>query len=275
MRRGLCSRWLLDDGNSWRCSDDRRRRNHRRRCSNHWPRRRNRLNSTGRNRGTGHNYTSDRRSVGNRRTGGRRCRRNDICALTRLRNNPARCRSLRHRCGRTRHNRCWNRSSRSGRGRNSRTGSAYGRCRRCGSRSRYHNRGTTLRRSILRRCLSIAPLQNRLQRVTRLRYARQVEALACRRLGRGSLARNAVAVLEVLAHPLGLVRLDRAGMRLPRHADRFKRIQNGLALYFQFSCQIVNANLRHPSLFALSAPLSCSYQPRRRRNIVHVPLSLR
>jgi hypothetical protein len=39
-------------------------------------------------------------------------------------------------------------------------------------------------------------------------------------------------------------------MRLSRHADRFKRIQNGLALYFQFSCQIVNANLRHPSLFA-------------------------
>ena len=38
------------------------------------------------------------------------------------------------------------------------------------------------------------------------------------------------------------------------HADRRQRIQNGLALYFQFPCQIVDSNFAHPSLFASLRP---------------------
>jgi hypothetical protein len=41
---------------------------------------------------------------------------------------------------------------------------------------------------------------------------------------------------------------DRAGMRLLLgHSDLRQRIQNGLALDFQFSREIVNSNLTHPT----------------------------
>ena len=45
-------------------------------------------------------------------------------------------------------------------------------------------------------------------------------------------------------------------MGLSRHANCFERVQNRPALYFQFSCQIVNSNFAHPSLFACPARLA-------------------
>ncbi len=51
-------------------------------------------------------------------------------------------------------------------------------------------------------------------------------------------------------------------MGLSCDADRFERVQNWPALYFQFPCQIVDSNFAHPSLFVLlPCALSCSYQP--------------
>ena len=68
------------------------------------------------------------------------------------------------------------------------------------------------------------------------------------------------AVPEILPDPFGLVGLDGAGVGLSGHADCFERVQDWPALDFQFSCQIVNSNFVHPSLFG-SRALSCSYQP--------------
>jgi hypothetical protein len=99
----------------------------------------------------------------------------------------------------------------------------------------------------LRGGLGALALQNGAQRIARLGDMRQVEF----RLGFGSGARTSTAAtrLEVVAYSFGLVGVDRTGVRLSGHANRFQRIQNRLALYFQFSCQIVNSNLGHPSLF--------------------------
>jgi hypothetical protein len=63
-----------------------------------------------------------------------------------------------------------------------------------------------------------------------------------------------VSAVEIVAHLLGLIGLDRTGMRLSRDANCFKRVQNRPALYFQFSCQIVDSNFAHPSLFASLRP---------------------
>jgi hypothetical protein len=71
---------------------------------------------------------------------------------------------------------------------------------------------------------------------------------------RPACARAAASTVEVVAHLLGLIGLDRAGVRLSSNADRFKRIENRPALYFQFSCQIVDSNFAHPSLFASLRP---------------------
>jgi hypothetical protein len=38
-------------------------------------------------------------------------------------------------------------------------------------------------------------------------------------------------------------------MGLSGHADCFKRVEDWPALDFQFSCQIVDSNFAHPSLF--------------------------
>jgi hypothetical protein len=73
----------------------------------------------------------------------------------------------------------------------------------------------------------------------------------------GASATTAAARLEVVAYSFGLVGFDGTGVRLSGHADRFQRIQNRLTLYFQFSCQIVNANLGHPSLFIPYADQLC------------------
>lgn len=72
----------------------------------------------------------------------------------------------------------------------------------------------------------------------------------CRWLGgAGGLLRSIQLHTEVLAHFLGLIRLNGAGMRLLlADADLGKQVQNFLALDFQFPCQIVDANLFHPGL---------------------------
>src|SRR5271170_5997957 len=64
------------------------------------------------------------------------------------------------------------------------------------------------------------------------------------------------AVFEVFPDLFGLIGFNGAGMGLSRHADCFERVQNRPALYFQFSCQIVNSNFAHPSLFACPARLA-------------------
>jgi hypothetical protein len=62
------------------------------------------------------------------------------------------------------------------------------------------------------------------------------------------------AVLEVFPDSFGLVGFDGAGMGLSCHADCFERVQDWPALDFQFSCQIVDSNFAHPSLFASLRP---------------------
>ena len=74
----------------------------------------------------------------------------------------------------------------------------------------------------------------------------------------GCLARSAAlaAVLEVLPDLFGLVGFDGAGVGLSGHADCFERVQDWPALDFQFSCQIVDSNFAHPSLFGFPARLA-------------------
>jgi len=92
-----------------------------------------------------------------------------------------------------------------------------------------------LRRSVARRDLGVAAFKDCLQGVARLGYAGEIEGRRGLRGGRLGAAAGAAAILEIISHPLGLVGVDGAGVRLSGHADRFKRVQNGLALYFQFS----------------------------------------
>ncbi len=165
----------------------------------------------------------------------------DICALTRQRNDAARCWSARRCCG----------NRRSGWG-------SYG-CDRagryCGDVSwgrRCDDRSRTRRWSGFGGCFGLFALENRLQRVAGLGHLGEVELRL--RLGSG-LARSCAAVsAEVLAYLLCLVGLDGAGVGLSGHANCFECVQNGPALYFQFSCQIVDSNFAHPSLFASLRP---------------------
>ena len=120
------------------------------------------------------------------------------------------------------------------------------------------------RRSSLGGGLGLLALEDGLERVAGLGDVLEVEASAWLHAGAGAHGLR-LPPLEVGAYFLGFVVLDGAGVRLSGHADRFQRIQNRLALYFQFSCQIVNANFAHPSLFSSPARVSCSYQPRRCR----------
>lgn len=61
----------------------------------------------------------------------------------------------------------------------------------------------------------------------------------------------------MLAYAFGFVSLERTGMGLLfGNADFGQYIQNGLALNFQFSCEIVDSNLTHPSYYLLRFPLS-------------------
>ncbi len=64
-----------------------------------------------------------------------------------------------------------------------------------------------------------------------------------------SLSRSIRLPAEMLPHLLGLFRLNRAGMSLfLADADLRQKVENFLALDFQFPRQIVDANLFHPGL---------------------------
>jgi hypothetical protein len=101
--------------------------------------------------------------------------------------------------------------------------------------------------------LCLLALENRFEGVARFRDFGKVELwLVVDGLSGRSTA--LAAVLEVVPDPFGLVGFDGAGMGLSGNADCFERIQNWPALDFQFSCQIVDSNFAHPSLFVF-APL--------------------
>ncbi len=182
------------------------------------------------------NHSACGRLAGNRRA---RSRSNNIRALPWQRNNASRSSSIGNSAScRSRHHHSL------GRSRNHRT-----------SRWRSHNHGLrTHRRSIASILFRLLALQNRLHHVARLRHLRQIEL----RLGFNCglrRRRTAAAAVEVVPYPLCLVALNRTGVRLSRNPDRFKRIENRPALYFQFPRQIINSNFAHPSLF------SCSLRP--------------
>jgi hypothetical protein len=67
-------------------------------------------------------------------------------------------------------------------------------------------------------------------------------------VGGGTLGRAAAIATEVGAYALCLVLVDGTGVRLSGYADGFKRIEDGSAFDFQFTCQIVDSNFVHPSL---------------------------
>ncbi len=215
--------------NRFRHSRSRRRRpfrgrlRNRRRHRNGWPR----------------NHRPDRRPARD----GRNWRiRHDVCLLPRKRNDTPRRGSLPLNLG------CRRSARRSSRDHTRRRRRGRSDCRR-----RRYDCGTRRRRHGLHRGFSLLALQNSLQGVARLRYLRKVKLrLALSRLTPRTAA--PAAILEILPNPLGLVGFDRTGVGLPRHANRFKRIQNRPALHFQFSCQIVDSNFAHPSLFASLRP---------------------
>jgi hypothetical protein len=71
----------------------------------------------------------------------------------------------------------------------------------------------------------------------------------------GGFGRGAAAIAaEVGANAFRLVFVDGAGVRFAGHTDGFERIEDGPALNFQFSCQIVDSNFVHPSLFVSLTP---------------------
>ncbi len=56
----------------------------------------------------------------------------------------------------------------------------------------------------------------------------------------------------MLAHALSLTGFNGARVSLAfGQAQGLQRVQNLLAFYFQFACQIVNSNLTHPPLFVV------------------------
>lgn len=188
-------------------------------------------------------HWADRGFACNRRNRRRRGS-NNVRGLSRQGNDAARrrwCRRGRRWCSR----RGRDRDGRSCRSRRHRS------CMSCGWRCGDDCRGT--RWSSLGGGLSLLALEDGLERVAGLGDLGEIKL----RLDLGLLpacARGAASTVEVAAHLLGLIGLDRAGVRLPSNADRFKRIENRPALYFQFSCQIVDSNFAHPSLFASLRP---------------------
>lgn len=160
----------------------------------------------------------------------RACLRNDparpgcLCGRGLLR----RC-SSRRRCG---HHRCTGRRRPRG----------HGLGRRHYRRTLHHGRGRLGRR------LRLLALEDRLQRITRLRDLREVKL----RLGleRWPGGRAPAAATQMAANLLGFIELDgaRVGLLL-RDANRRKSIQDLLALYFQLARQIVDSNFTHPFLF--------------------------
>jgi hypothetical protein len=109
------------------------------------------------------------------------------------------------------------------------------------------------RRSGFGRSLGLFALQDGLESVAGFGDLGEVE-LRLRLRGLSIRGAALAAVLEVLPDPFGLIVFNRAGMGLSSHANCFERVQNWPALYFQFSCQIVDSNFAHPSLFASLRP---------------------
>jgi hypothetical protein len=200
---------------------------------------------------------STRRRTGDHRPNGRLgcdggcCRRRSdyVCALAGLRHDLPR--SLRSRC---RLCRC---ACLSGGHIGQRRGS---RCSRSGhvssGRWNHYRRTSRNRRRCLRCCLCLLALENCLQGIARLRHLRQVElrlVVGCR----SRRTRAARSAGQICPYLLRLIDFDGAGVCFfLRDANRCKSVQNGLALYFQFACQIVDSNFAHPSLFASLAPLA-------------------
>jgi hypothetical protein len=121
-----------------------------------------------------------------------------------------------------------------------------------GRRGSSNNRSGTRRRG-LSGGVSLLALEDGLERVAGFGDLGEIKLW----LDLGGLpvgARGAAATVEIAAHLLRLIGLDGAGVRLTGNANRFKRIENRPALYFQFSCQIVDSNFAHPSLFASLRP---------------------
>ena len=199
----------------------------------------------------------NRRRTRNHRPGGRfagngrGCRggRHNVCALAGLRHDPP-----------------WSLRSRGSLYRCARSGSGHigqRRWLRCSwrghmSRRRWnHYRWTSCHwRRCLCRCLSLLALENCLEGIAWLRHLRQVKLrpIVGRRSRRARAARSAS---QICPYFLRLIDFDGAGVCFfLRDANRRKSVQNGLALYFQFACQIVDSNFAHPSLFASLAPLA-------------------
>jgi hypothetical protein len=64
--------------------------------------------------------------------------------------------------------------------------------------------------------------------------------------------RGAHAALEVPTHLHGFIFFDGAGVGLfLGDTDRFERVQNGVALHFEFTCKIVNSNFAHSILLVV------------------------
>jgi len=199
------------------------------RCNHRWPR----------------NHRACRRPARNRRRW--RGLSHDLCCLSRQRNDTSRCcrcRSRRSRCD------CWSRCS--------------GRSR--ASLSRWRHNGRWPRRRTARLRLRLLALKDRLQSIARLRDMRQIELRLGFR-GRPCWGTTAAPVLEIPAHFFGLIGLNGTGVRLALgHANRCQSVQNGPALDFQLSCEIVDSNFGHPSL-CLSL---CQHSPA--RSALHISL---
>jgi len=104
---------------------------------------------------------------------------------------------------------------------------------------------------------SLFARQNRLERVAWFGDVGEIEGCwlgLSRRLGCCAAATSSA---DVLTHLIGLISLDRTGVRLGfRDANRDQSVQNGSALDLQLSCKIVDSNFAHPSLFISSARLA-------------------
>jgi hypothetical protein len=209
---------------------------------------------------------SPRRRTRNHRTGRGLAR--DRGSSTRRRHNVGALPRQRHNLSRTRwgRRRLWRRSARRSSYTRNRRRFRRNWSRRMARWRSDHRRPRSHWRSSLRRGLRLLALQDCLQRIARLRHLRQVKLRfgLCSRLRRGTPTTSAA---QKGADLLRLVGLDRAGVSLLLgDADGHQSVQNGLALHFQFPCQIVDSNFAHPSLFLLPRRLSCSYLPLRRRN---------
>ncbi len=241
--RGLHNRWRnllrgrrgLDHG----CSGGRR--NH-----HHWTR----------NGGAGGrlgNHRARWRAVRNGRCG--RWRSNNRWGLAWLRNNPARFRADRSRCGRRLRN--W-RSLWRGHNRPDRLGWRRRRCRCCWRCRRLHRYTGQTRLFFLFLLLG----QDSLHHIAGFGDVRQIDlgshagcAVARKRLPRRPCRPRPIGKMR--ANLVRLIAFKRAGVRLAAGNTQFrKNVENRPRLHFQLFREIVNTNLAHPPLFN-SVPPDC------------------